>query len=152
MHNAKCQQIISYKMIVSKLQRFYTSQLSSHLDEWTEVKQCSDKWKSLTCVVIRAAQTRFMTANLSGHASVCHTQVFCYTAVGICISQTQRDLLMEEILRSALFRSDQIKGLELLLMTSKWKGVGYKPQNFIFHFIGSLNIERVQIMHTWKIH
>lgn len=63
-----------------------------------------------------------MTVILSGHARVCHTQVLCNTAVGICISQTQRDLLMEEILRSALL-ANQIKVLELLfnsvLMASK---------------------------------
>lgn len=86
------------------------------------MKQCSDEWKSLTVVIIRAAQARFMTVILSGHASVCHTQVFCNTAVGICISQTQRDLLMEETLRSALL-ANQIKVLELLfnsiLMASK---------------------------------
>lgn len=86
------------------------------------MKQCSDEWKSLTVVIIRAAQARFMTVILSGHASVCHTQVFCNTAVGICIRQAQRDLLMEEILRSAL-SANQIKGAELLynsvLMASK---------------------------------
>lgn len=102
------------------------------------MKQHSDEWKSLTAVIIRAAQARFMTAILSGHTSLCHTQVICNTAVGICIRQTQRDLLMEEILRSAL-SANQIKGLELLynsiLIASKWTDVDYKPQNFIFHFI-----------------
>lgn len=92
-----------------------------------------------------------MTVIVSGHARVCHTQVFCNTAVGICIRQTQIYMLIEEMLRSEL-SANHIKGLEKLynsiLMASKRTNMDHKPQNFIFNFIGSLNIEREQIMHA----